>query len=265
MIKKLDVSMCVAEYIKPGMPLDKWLKKQKRKPYAVINASLYESNFNSQTGKSAQIPVGTVIESGKLVHDAGTGYGVGIIGGELSFGTPWEMPWLEYLTGYNCPVQNGRYVAPTFPDSYVFPNRLNRIGIMEDAQGKLHIFTDDTVTLQQFAQHAIENGAKTLCNLDGGASRSLYCNGAQIYSSTRTPYNAIAFWLPEGCEAPQEVCPYSEPTSILGMLSGNGARWLQWQLARRGCVGKDGKPVSVDGQAGKNTAFALVELLKKGD
>lgn len=255
MTRKIDISMCIAEYIKPGMALDKWVKKQSKKPYAVINASLYES---------ATVPVGTIIEGGKLAHDAGTGYGVGIIGGEMSFGTPWEKPWRDYLSGYNYPVRNGKYSAPTFSDSYVFPCKLNRIGIMEDAAGKLYIFTDDSVTLEQYARDAIANGAVTLCNLDGGASRSLYCNGTQIYASTRTPYNALAFYLPEGYEAPNDVNPYTEPTSLLSMLTGNGARWLQWQLRAKGCKGADGKEIAVDGQPGKNTMHALIEFLKEG-
>ena len=165
-------------------------------PFAVCNASLYDMR--------TRIPIGTIIENGKLVHDDGNGYGFGICGGKPDFGKPWDRAWEDYLTGYNSPVQNGIYVAPGFTDSYVFKCRLARIAIGRK-QGKICIVTDDFVTLQEFAQNAIANGIDTLVNLDGGGSRHLFHDGRAYYSSQRVPYNAIAFFkesTSSGADAP---------------------------------------------------------------
>ncbi|MBQ1756064.1 MAG: hypothetical protein IIZ96_04925, partial [Oscillospiraceae bacterium] len=99
-----------AEIIRPGMPLKSWLGKQEIKPFALINASLYHSDGS---------PIGTIIEGGKVRVNSGTGFGFGVRkDGEYAFGTPWEFPWDEYLTGYTGLVQRGEYVPPAFADSY---------------------------------------------------------------------------------------------------------------------------------------------------
>lgn len=242
-----DISGCTAKYIKPGTILANWIKKQTAKPYALINASLYES---------ASVPVGTIIEGRKLVHNAGNGLGVGTVHGVLMYGAPWDIAWDDYLTGYNCPVQNGKYVAPTFSDSYVFPCKLNRIGLGRKA-GKWFIVTADGVTLQGFAEYAISQGCDTLVNLDGGGSRYLYYGGKTVYVSTRTPYNALAFYKP-GTEPKPDTCPYKEPTTNIRRGSiGEGAKWVQWQLNRRGYS------LTVDGIIGSKSAAALQDFQKK--
>ena len=38
---------------------------------------------------------------------------------------------------------------------------------------------------------------------------------------------------------------------------GDGVKWLQWELNEAGCVGKDGKPLTVDGIFGANSEYAL--------
>lgn len=91
-----DISDCEVKYIKPNMMLSSWYSKQTDKPYALINASLYES---------VSVPVGTIIENRKIVHDAGNGQGIGIVNNKLQFGNPWSYTYDYYLTGYNCPVQ----------------------------------------------------------------------------------------------------------------------------------------------------------------
>ena len=174
-----------AEIIRPGMPLATWLARQTVKPYALINASLYRSDGS---------PIGTIIENGKVRANAGTGFGFGILrGGSWAFGTPWMEPWQEYLTGYTGLVQEGAYVAPAFPDVYVFDCSLNRIAIGEK-DGVLQIVTDDAVDAYTFGRRGALAGLRSLVNLDGGGSRFLYIDGKTIYTSARTPYNAIAFY-----------------------------------------------------------------------
>ena len=50
-----------AEIIRPHMPLSNWLATQKQRPFALINASLYE------TKNGEVLPCGTVIENGKVL------------------------------------------------------------------------------------------------------------------------------------------------------------------------------------------------------
>ena len=181
-----DVTGCRAEIVQPGTNLTEWARVNR--PFAVCNASLYDMR--------TRVPIGTIIEHGQFVHDDGNGFGYGVIDGVPHFGTPWAINWDDYLTGYNSPVQEGKYVAPNFSDSYVFGCRLVRIGIGKIGE-KIVIVTDDFATLKEFAEHAIAQGVDTLVNLDGGGSRHLYYDGAIVYSSPRIPYNALAFYKSE--------------------------------------------------------------------
>lgn len=182
-----------AEIIRPGMPLKTWLAKQTVKPYALINASLYHSDGS---------PIGTIIEGGKVRVNSGTGFGFGVRrDGGWAFGTPWAESWEEYLTGYTGIVQRGEYVPPAFADAYVFDCKLSRIGIGE-RNGVLQIVTDESVDIYTFGRVGALNGLQSLANLDGGGSRYLWIDGKTIHSSTRTPYNAIAFYRTDEQEEP---------------------------------------------------------------
>lgn len=236
-----DVNDLECRYVKPNTSLSVWTTLHQ--PYAVCNASLYD--------RKTREPVGTIIEDGKEVHLAGNGYGVGIKDGKMLFGTPWGDKWSDYLTGYNSPVQNGKYVAPTFRDQYVFENKLARIGIGRK-NGRTYIVTADSVTLRQFADDAIRSGFDTLVNLDGGGSRHLYYNGRAVYSSERHPYNALAWY--RSSNAGDELiasCPYPKPLVTLRIgAKGDDVRWAQWQLNRHGAK------LTVDGSFGILTWYA---------
>ncbi|MBO7670120.1 MAG: peptidoglycan-binding protein [Oscillospiraceae bacterium] len=232
-----DVTGLRCEIVRPNMTLVAWTLTHL--PTAVCNASLYD--FKTYE------PVGTIIENGKLVHNAGNGYGIGVKDGKLGFGTPWGESWTDYLTGYNACVQQGKYVKPAWKDSYVFDCALSRIAIGRQGS-KTFIVTDDGVTLKQFAQSAIKSGFDTLVNLDGGGSRHLYYNGATVYGSGRVPYNAIAWYG----DLPKTACPFPTPTRLLRWgASGDDVRWLQWQLNRHGVK------LTVDGGFGVLTWTAV--------
>ena len=250
-MRLFDISNCKSEIIRPGKTLSGWTAEHD--PYAVCNASLYDMR--------TRVPIGTIIEDGKFIHNDGNGFGCGVTWAEstLLFGQPWDRTWKEYLTGYNSPVQNGQYVAPTWTDTYVFGCRLVRIGIGKKGD-QIFIVTDELVTLREFAEHAIAQGVDTLVNLDGGGSRHLYYNGATVYSSPRIPYNAIAFYKTQTTEKPKETivqCPYSEPTrNLLLGNKGEGVKWMQWHLTRHGFF------CDVDGVFGWLTWNALWKFQK---
>ena len=198
-------------------------------------------------------PCGTIIEAGKLAHNDGNGFGLGVKDGKLGFGTPWGDRWSDFLTGYNSPVQGGEYVAPAWVDNYVFPCRLARIAVGK-AGNKTYIVVDDNVTLKQFATNAIKQGFDTLVNLDGGGSRHLLHKGTTIYYSSRVPYNAIAWYG----ETEKGLCPYRAPNRVLRWgSSGEDVKWLQWQLNRHG------SNLGIDGSFGALTWAAVLNFQRK--
>lgn len=191
-----------AVIFRPRETLTSWLAKQTVKPYALINASLYDMQTRE--------PTGTIVENSLFVHNDGNGFGFGYNKDGWYFGEPWDKLYTEYLTGYNGMVQGGKYVAPTWIDKFgVFTSFLNRIGIGQK-NGVLRIYTADGSNLHQFADNCINQGADDVINLDGGKSRFLYINGRTIYSSVRVPYNAIAFYK---LDAPANV-PIETSTTV---------------------------------------------------
>jgi hypothetical protein len=244
-----DVSGCKVDIVRPGKNLVQY--GAEKKPYALINASLY--NGISFT-KPSTSPIGTIIEHGDIVHNDGNGYGFGVINYEPKFGKPWDHAWDEYLTGYNSPVQNGDYVAPSHNDMYVFDCKLSRIGI-GSRNGRLVIATDDNVTLKGFAKNAIKQGLDTLVNLDGGGSRHLLYNGRAIYQSYRVPYNAIIFYNDIVID---EQNPYSEPLrNIYWGCWGEDVKWVQWMLNK-----KNGSTLKIDGLCYSATVTEIIKFQK---
>lgn len=175
------------EIFRPGMPLKNWLNKQTDKPDVLLNCSLYHAN-----GK----PIGTIIDDGKMVNNAGGGFGFGTDDGDsVGFGGPWAKAWKDYVTGYYGIVQQGRAVSKPWTDGYVFDQKLSRIAFGQLKDGRYAVFTANVVNIDQMAVQGVQAGFESLCNLDGGGSRALYWLGKWVHISTRTPYNAIAIWL----------------------------------------------------------------------
>lgn len=175
------------EIFQPRMTLKNWYAKQTNKPDILFNASLYTS-----TNK----PCGTIWNDGVMVSDQGNGFGFGTIDKKtVEFGSPYNKKWYDYLTGYYGLVQNGKSIDPPWTDTYVFNKALTRIAFGQMKDGTLAVFCEDNKTIKTFSADAVRQGFQQLCNLDGGGSRALLWMGKWIYTSSRTPYNAIAIWL----------------------------------------------------------------------
>lgn len=191
------------EIFRPEMPLKTWLDRQTNKPDILLNCSLYHAN-----GK----PIGTIIADGKMVNNAGGGFGFGTPdGSSVCFGGPWSKAWKDYVTGYYGIVQQGKAVSKPWADGYVFDQKLSRIAFGQLKDGRYAVFTANGVNIDQLAVQGVQAGFESLCNLDGGGSRALYWLGQWVHISTRTPYNAIAIWLePE----PKEEKPVGKPFKV---------------------------------------------------
>jgi hypothetical protein len=175
------------EIFQPKMTLKNWYAKQVDKPDILLNASLYTS-----TNK----PCGTIWNNGVMVSNEGKGFGFGTVDKKtVEFGLPWDKEWYDYLTGYYGLVQNGKAIDPPWKDAYVFDKVLSRIAFGQMKDGSLAVFCEDGKTIKTFATNAVNQGFVSLCNLDGGGSRALLWLGKWVYTSSRTPYNAIAIWL----------------------------------------------------------------------
>ena len=191
------------EIFRPGMPLKTWLDRQTNKPDILLNCSLYHAN-----GK----PIGTIIDDGKMVNNAGGGFGFGTDdGASVGFGGPWAKAWKDYVTGYYGIVQQGKAVSKPWADGYVFDQKLSRIAFGQLKNGRYAVFTANGVNIDQMAIQGVQAGFESLCNLDGGGSRALYWLGQWVYISARTPYNAIAIWLEPDTK---EEKPMSKPFKV---------------------------------------------------
>ena len=191
------------EIFRPGMPLKTWLDKQTDKPDILLNCSLYHANDK---------PIGTIIEDGKMVNNAGGGFGFGTTdGASVGFGGPWAKAWKDYVTGYYGIVQQGKAVSKPWADGYVFDQKLSRIAFGQLKDGRYAVFTANGVNIDQLAVQGVQAGFESLCNLDGGGSRALYWLGQWVHISTRTPYNAIAIWLEKD---PKEEKPMSKTFKV---------------------------------------------------
>lgn len=191
------------EIFQPGLPLKTWLDKQSDKPDIVLNCSLYHAN-----GK----PIGTIIEDGKMVNNAGGGFGFGTAdGASVGFAGPWDKAWKDYVTGYYGIVQQGKAVSKPWADGYVFDQKLFRIAFGQLKDGRFAVFTANGVNIDQMAIQGVQAGFESLCNLDGGGSRALYWLGSWVHISARTPYNAIAIWLEKD---PKEEKPMSKTFKV---------------------------------------------------
>ena len=191
------------EIFRPGMPLKTWLDKQTDKPDVLLNCSLYHAN-----GK----PIGTIIEDGKMVNNAGGGFGFGTTdGASVGFGGPWSKAWKDYVTGYYGIVQQGKAVSKPWADGYVFDQKLSRISFGQLKDGRYAVFTANGVNIDQMAIQGVQAGFESLCNLDGGGSRAIYWLGQWVHISIRKPYNAIAIWLEPDTK---EEKPMSKPFKV---------------------------------------------------
>lgn len=218
------------EIFRPGMPLKTWLDRQTDKPDILLNCSLYHAN-----GK----PIGTIIEDGKMVNNAGGGFGFGTAdGASVGFGGPWSKAWRDYVTGYYGIVQQGKAVSKPWADGYVFDQKLSRVAFGQLKDGRYAVFTANGVNIDQMAVQGVQAGFESLCNLDGGGSRALYWLGQWLHISTRTPYNAIAIWLEKD---PKEEKPMSKPFKVCldaghygnynaGAVKGYYESVLMWKL-----------------------------------
>ena len=170
-----------------GLTMGEWYNKQSDKPDILINASLWDAEGD---------PIGTIWENGRMIRDEGNGFGFGIAeNGDWGFAAPWDIKWVDYLTGYPALIQNAK-PRPDTVDNYV-QNSKNKRSVIATAGDRLYFITAKNMTISQLRTSLVNFGIYHAINLDGGGSSRLMVNGKAINSPTdnrRCP-NAIAVWL----------------------------------------------------------------------
>lgn len=222
---------------------------------ALVNAGL----FNMTTFKPiAQLKVeGNVLAS----ENWGTNYGMAW---NDSLTMSADMSKYNNFIGCICLVKDSKAVKLSYPADMGGARPRTAFGVMPD--GKVWLYASKAnQTPETLQQVAIASGVTHAIMLDGGGSTQCSMPEGTITSS-RIVHNYICVYenKPSSTKpTTSQTCPYAEPTANIQYWgSSANAKWVQWQLKRKGYKGKDGKELTVDGVFGANSIYALKELLK---
>lgn len=172
-----------------------WYAAQADKPKYMLNASLWDTKG----------PIGTIFLDGKMTRNEGNGFGLGTTDGNcFHFGKPWDVKWLDYITGYPALVIDGKQTGSTADsciDNYVRYAITKRAAVAEK-DGKLLLVTGEGLTLNQFRIVLDQYGVQHAINLDGGGSARLVIDGKAVNHPTddRACKLAIAVWTHDNKE-----------------------------------------------------------------
>lgn len=141
--------------------------------------------------------------------------------------------------------------TPSWTSGY---RRRTVIGMCAD--GKIFIYCNTQVeAVSALAAFLVAHGATEAIVLDGGGSTQAITPGGTVVSSDATPRKVhTLFWA--NLTRKPVPCPFAEPTVNVRWGSvGNAAKWVQWQLNRKGGYG-----LAVDGIFLSKSVTALKEF-----
>lgn len=199
-----------------GLTMGQWYNKQASKPDIMINASLWDE-------KGA---IGTIFEDGKLVRDEGNGFGFGINkAGDFGFGSPWEINWRDYITGFPGLIKMSKPLDHTVNSSV--QNSIRPRSVVAVAGNRIYLITSKSMNITQLKNALLDFGVYHAVNLDGGGSSRLMVNGVAINNPTddRACPNAIAIWLKEDTnDAPTTPVTPTIPTTPTAPVTPTGKK-----------------------------------------
>lgn len=144
--------------------------------------------------------------------------------------------------------------TPSWTSGY---RRRTVIGMCAD--GKIFIYCNTQVeTVSALADFLVAHGATEAIVLDGGGSTQAITPEGVVVSSDPTPRRVhTLFWA--NLTRKPVPCPFAEPTVNVRWGSfGNAAKWVQWQLNRKGRYG-----LAVDGIFLSKSVTALKDFQRK--
>lgn len=130
-----------------------------------------------------------------------------------------------------------------------------RTAIGWTADGYMVIYAEQKAkTIEEVKKEMRAAGCVDAINLDGGGSTQIAAGGYRNLYSSRKVHNYICVW-----EMREDAgCPYKEPNAMVYVgVIGDGAKWVQWNLRRRGYKGANGRELEIDGVFGGNSVYAL--------
>lgn len=212
----------------------------------VINGTLFDSN--------RWVPNCDVKADGKVLNDDKYSYrGLGWNSGEGSFHVVTSGEMKNYDNFLSCVLLVWNGVAYPYHADAAVSRKSGRTVLLglKDGSTVLRCFPDGPLSKTpkelQTALLGEFPGIVWALMLDGGGSVQLSQEGDEYIYSTRRVQNYLCFWRRK-----EDGCPYPEPTALVRQgSSGNGARWVQWQLQRHG------GDLAVDGSFGAESARTL--------
>lgn len=212
----------------------------------VINASLYDSN--------KWVPNCDVKADGKVLNDDKYSYrGLGWNSGEGVFHVVTSAEMKRYDNFLSCVLLIWNGAAYPYHADAAVSRRSGRTVVigLKDGTTVLRCFPDGplgkTPAELQAAILREFPAVDWALMLDGGGSVQLSQEGEEYIYSTRRVQNYLCFWRKR-----EDGCPYPELTALVRQgSSGDGVRWVQWQLQRHG------GDLAVDGSFGAESDRTL--------
>ena len=218
----------------------------------VCNLNLYNRNWTGACYTRAD---------GKVVGSDGYGYfGFGFDRNDEGFSRAWSGQD-HHSNFFGCwdLIVSGELTEqdpPAWTNGY---RRRTVLGMCAD--GKIFLYCNAIAeTVAQLAGFLIAHGVTEAIVLDGGGSTQCITPQGTVVSSDATPRRVhTLFWA--NLTRKPVPCPFAEPTVNVRWGSiGNAAKWVQWQLNRKGGYG-----LAVDGIFLSKSAAALKDFQRSHD
>jgi exopolysaccharide biosynthesis protein len=195
-VKKIEITIGPGVEIRPAMAHadgeDFEDIVRRYHPYAAINGTYYDDN---------NVPIGDILIDGRIVNRGCCRNAFAITKtGRMAFihRSHGRLHWKGYRYGIAAGprlVHNGKIVLDPVADGFTRKARglkAWRSGIGETRSGKLLLITArESLTLHEFAQLMLDEGAVEAMNLDGGGACALYANGKMLCSPSKIMTNVL--------------------------------------------------------------------------
>lgn len=184
-IQLIDMDLCA----EPKQTLSKYYNACSVKPAVICNGGF----FALSTGETCF----NYTNDGKVVSShKGTEDGMGIVNGQLTYGSTGKLPFTDFVSAYPTLIENGKRANITMAQDI---NYRARRTILAYNAVTIYIIAIETpgMNFYEMQNMLMEMNLDYAINLDGGGSTKILENGKSITSTlyNRAVDNVIAFYL----------------------------------------------------------------------